>query len=69
MKNVVLLLLRSYKRLVSPFLPPSCRFHPTCSEYAYEAVYKHGVLRGLVLSTRRLLKCHPYNPGGYDPVP
>lgn len=69
MKKFVLLLLTFYKRLVSPVLPPSCRFYPTCSQYAYEAVEKHGVIAGLFLSAKRLLKCHPYNPGGYDPVP
>jgi putative membrane protein insertion efficiency factor len=69
MKHLVLFLLKLYKKLVSPVLPPSCRFYPTCSEYAYEAVYKHGVLTGLFLAARRLLKCHPNNPGGYDPVP
>ncbi len=62
-------LIRLYKRLVSPFLPPSCRFEPTCSEYAAGALLSHGLWRGLYLAARRILRCHPWNPGGYDPVP
>ena len=58
-----------YQRLVSPLLPRRCRFVPTCSEYAVEAIRKHGVLRGLWLAGRRILKCHPLHPGGHDPVP
>ena len=61
--------LRLYKLLISPLLPPACRFHPSCSDYAAEALKKHGALRGLYLSGRRLGKCHPLHPGGYDPVP
>ncbi|MDH3328721.1 MAG: membrane protein insertion efficiency factor YidD [Desulfobulbaceae bacterium] len=60
--------LRSYKKFISPFLPPSCRFTPTCSEYAMEAVQRHGVIRGLAFSAFRLLRCHPFAKGGYDPV-
>ena len=67
-KYVLLFLLKSYKLAVSPLLPPSCRFVPTCSEYAYEAVERHGTLRGGWMSLRRLLRCHPFHPGGYDPV-
>ncbi len=62
-------LLLAYKRFVSPLLPAACRFHPTCSEYAREAVLKHGLLRGAGLSLRRLARCHPFHPGGFDPVP
>jgi putative membrane protein insertion efficiency factor len=59
----------AYKRFVSPLLPPACRFTPTCSEYAREAVTRHGVCRGLALAARRLARCHPFNAGGPDPVP
>jgi len=64
-----LLLLRGYKLVVSPLLPPACRFYPSCSSYAYQAVEKHGVLRGILLAARRLGRCHPLHPGGFDPVP
>ncbi len=66
---VLLALLRCYKLFVSPMLPPACRFAPSCSQYAYEAVLKHGAWRGLQLAARRLLRCNPWNPGGFDPVP
>lgn len=69
MRRVVLALLRGYKRCVSPFLPPACRFMPTCSEYAMQAVARFGVLRGGYLALRRLLRCQPFCRGGYDPVP
>jgi uncharacterized protein len=59
----------AYRRYVSPALPARCRFYPTCSAYAQEALAKHGALRGIFLSVRRLLRCHPFHPGGYDPVP
>ena len=57
-----------YRRLISPLLPPACRFHPSCSCYAIDAVRAHGAGRGLLLALRRLAKCHPFHPGGYDPV-
>lgn len=62
-------LLRIYKLLISPLLPPACRFYPTCSQYASEAIAKHGAVRGVWLAVKRLARCHPGNPGGFDPVP
>jgi hypothetical protein len=61
--------IRGYRRWVSPALPPACRFYPSCSAYALEAVARHGAFRGGWLAVRRLVRCHPFNPGGYDPVP
>ena len=67
---VVAFLIRGYRRVLSPLKgAPSCRFHPTCSAYALEAVETHGVWRGLGLAVRRIAKCHPFHPGGFDPVP
>jgi putative membrane protein insertion efficiency factor len=63
------LLLAGYRRWVSPVLPPACRFHPTCSEYASDAIAAHGPFRGLALAARRLARCHPWCEGGMDPVP
>jgi len=68
MQELVIRLLRLYKLLVSPLLPSACRFHPTCSEYMLEAVQRHGVLRGVWLGVTRLLRCHPFHEGGFDPV-
>ena len=68
MKPVVLAALRFYKVAVSPMLPPACRYTPTCSEYAMEAVDRYGVLRGGLKALMRLLRCHPFAYGGYDPV-
>jgi putative membrane protein insertion efficiency factor len=62
-------LVTAYRRLVSPFLPAACRFHPSCSAYAAAALERHGALRGSWLAARRVLRCHPWNPGGFDPVP
>ncbi len=62
-------ILAFYKKFVSPLLPPACRFTPTCSEYAREAVLRHGLPHGLALAARRLLRCHPFHAGGHDPVP
>ncbi|MEV1286781.1 membrane protein insertion efficiency factor YidD [Micromonospora sp. NPDC049679] len=59
----------AYRRWISPALPARCRFYPSCSAYALEAVARHGAPRGAVLAVRRLLRCHPFHPGGYDPVP
>jgi uncharacterized protein len=61
--------IRFYQRWISPSTPASCRFYPSCSEYAAEAMARHGVVRGGWLALRRLLRCHPFHPGGYDPVP
>ncbi|MEK6288216.1 MAG: membrane protein insertion efficiency factor YidD [Acidobacteriota bacterium] len=68
MKVVLIFFIRSYRLLISPLLPPSCRFTPTCSEYAMQAIKKYGAVRGVYLGARRLLRCHPFHPGGYDPV-
>jgi putative membrane protein insertion efficiency factor len=68
-RGLALLLLRFYKRFISPLLPPMCRFEPTCSVYTMQAVEKYGALRGSWLGIRRLARCHPFNPGGWDPVP
>lgn len=68
MKFVLLLLLRFYKVGISPLLPPSCRFTPTCSQYMFEAIQKYGAMRGVWMGIRRILRCHPFHPGGYDPV-
>jgi hypothetical protein len=69
MKQAVQFVLRMYQRFVSPMLPHSCRFVPTCSEYAMEAVERYGVTRGSMLAAGRLLRCHPFARAGYDPVP
>jgi putative membrane protein insertion efficiency factor len=68
MRKAAIFLLKVYKGAISPLLPPSCRFTPTCSEYAMEAIAKYGVLKGSGMGARRLLRCHPFSPGGYDPV-
>lgn len=69
MKRLLLGLVRLYQYLISPLLGPRCRFHPSCSHYAIEAIERHGALRGSWLAMRRLGRCHPWHPGGYDPVP
>jgi putative membrane protein insertion efficiency factor len=69
LKHVLLRLLRGYKSHISPHLPPACRFLPTCSEYAMQAVERYGAFRGSWLALKRLLRCNPFFPGGYDPVP
>jgi putative membrane protein insertion efficiency factor len=69
MKILLIALIRGYKMLVSPLLPPACRFHPTCSVYAMEAIERFGVWHGGKLVIARILRCHPLHPGGYDPVP
>ncbi len=69
MKTPLLVLLDLYRLAARPFLPRACRFHPSCGDYARDAVAAHGSARGLLLATRRLLRCHPLHPGGHDPVP
>jgi len=69
MKKLALLLIEFYQKAVSPHFPPACRYYPSCSSYAYDAVIKYGVLRGCFLALKRILRCHPFHVGGYDPVP
>ncbi|MGC9502349.1 membrane protein insertion efficiency factor YidD [Baaleninema sp.] len=69
LKALLLGLIRAYRLLISPWTMPSCRFRPTCSQYAIEAIERFGLWRGAWLALRRLLRCHPFHPGGYDPVP
>jgi len=69
MKYVLMFLVRAYQLLVRPVLPPTCRFSPSCSQYSLEAISKHGALKGLWLTIKRVIRCNPWNPGGYDPVP
>lgn len=69
LKRAMIGSIRFYQRALSPLKPPSCRFYPTCSQYALEAVERHGPARGAWLAARRLLRCHPFCKGGYDPVP
>lgn len=69
MKKIILLLIRFYQKYISIFLGKNCRFIPTCSAYTYEAVERFGVIKGVYLGIRRILKCHPWHPGGFDPVP
>lgn len=67
--SILVLLVRGYQLFISPILGPHCRFQPTCSQYAIEALRTHGVLKGTWLTLQRLRRCHPFHPGGYDPVP
>ena len=69
MKHVLIVLLRAYQYAVRPMLGSHCRFYPSCSDYAREAIERHGALRGTWLTIRRISRCHPYHPGGFDPVP
>ncbi|MHC1723395.1 MAG: membrane protein insertion efficiency factor YidD [Aminipila sp.] len=68
MKKIVIGLVRGYQKYISPLFPPTCRFYPTCSAYFIQAVEKYGVIKGSFLGIKRILKCHPFNPGGYDPL-
>lgn len=69
MRKILVLLIRGYQYVISPYLAPSCRYTPTCSNYAIESFQRFGVIRGLYLSVRRVVSCHPWHHGGYDPVP
>jgi uncharacterized protein len=73
MRRIITLFLMSgvrvYRAVISPLFPPTCRYWPTCSAYALEALERHGPIKGLALSAKRILRCHPYHPGGFDPVP
>ena len=68
MSRIAMLLIRGYQKFISPLLGPHCRFTPTCSEYSYQAFQKYGFFKGLVLSVKRISRCHPFNEGGYDPL-
>ncbi|MDX9708111.1 MAG: membrane protein insertion efficiency factor YidD [Trichloromonas sp.] len=67
-KNIFLNLILFYRRFISPLKAPTCRFYPSCSDYAFQAIHKYGLGKGLLMSIRRICRCHPYHPGGYDPV-
>jgi hypothetical protein len=69
MSWILLKLIAFYRKFISPLKPPSCRFYPTCSQYSMEAIQRFGALKGSWLSIRRIAKCHPFHPGGWDPVP
>ena len=69
MKYIVLVLIKFYRNAISPHFPPACRYYPTCSAYAYEAVSRYGFFLGCFLAVKRILRCHPFHAGGYDPVP
>ncbi|NLT47405.1 MAG: membrane protein insertion efficiency factor YidD [Clostridiales bacterium] len=68
MKRIIILLVRGYQKFISPLFPKTCRFYPSCSAYFIQAVDKYGALKGSYLGIKRILKCHPFNPGGYDPL-
>ena len=69
MSALVLLIIRGYQRFVSPLLGSNCRFYPSCSQYSYEAIDRYGSVAGIWLGIKRIVKCHPFHPGGFDPVP
>lgn len=68
MRKVFVFLIRLYQKWISPLKRPCCRFYPTCSSYAIQAIQKHGILKGSIMAAWRILRCNPFNPGGYDPV-
>jgi putative membrane protein insertion efficiency factor len=69
MQQLAVVAIKVYQRAISPFIPPSCRYYPSCSEYARQAIEKHGLLKGLILAVMRIARCHPWHAGGVDPVP
>ncbi|MBW1916444.1 MAG: membrane protein insertion efficiency factor YidD [Deltaproteobacteria bacterium] len=69
MANLLIILIRAYQVVISPLFPRACRFVPSCSEYACQALGRYGLFRGLALTLKRIIKCHPYHPGGWDPLP
>lgn len=69
MKHVFVFLIRGYQLFLSPLFPASCRYYPTCSQYAIEAIEKHGAVKGLWLAAKRISRCHPFRAGGFDPIP
>lgn len=69
LNKIILLLIKFYRKVISPYTPPTCRFTPTCSEYSYQAFQKYNFFKALKLSILRVLKCHPFHPGGHDPLP
>ncbi|EGP5617382.1 membrane protein insertion efficiency factor YidD [Enterococcus faecium] len=69
MKNIILLSIKGYQKGISPLFPPSCRYYPTCSHYAVDAIEKHGAAKGSLMGAARIMRCHPFVKGGYDPVP
>jgi len=69
MRTILVMLVRAYQMILSPLLPPACRYYPSCSAYAIEALERHGAVRGTWLAVRRIARCNPFRPGGFDPVP
>jgi len=69
MKYVFIFIITLYQKFISPLFPPTCRFYPTCSNYSKQALMKYGIFKGSYLSVKRVLRCNPFNPGGYDPLP
>lgn len=69
MKHIIVCIIKIYQKYISPLIGPHCRFTPTCSQYFLEAVQKYGTIKGSILGIKRIIRCHPGNPGGYDPVP
>lgn len=69
MKKIFIGLIRGYQKFISPLFPPSCRYYPTCSNYSVQAIQKHGAIKGSIMGISRILRCHPFVKGGYDPVP